>query len=649
MPPWVGIMNSTKAALALSIALLTPSALLAQAERSTPIAAPLKWRVPDAVDAPYPGTIMLDIDATDTERGLFRVTETIPVAPGAKELILLFPQWLPGNHAQRGPLNLLVDMRFFADGMEAKWERDPLEPNAFHIVLPDGASEVTARFVHTSPLSAAEGRVVMTQEMLNLQWEKMSLYPAGHYVRQIRIRPTVTFPEGWAAFTALDGQSSPTGRVSWAETDYETLVDSPIFAGEHSAEWDLGHEVSLKTLADEPGQLEIKPEHLETFRNLVEESLDLFGVRHFDQYEFLLALTDRMGGIGLEHQRSSENQYEPDSFTNWQLMDWDHNVIAHEFVHSWNGKYRRPAALWTPDYRTPMQNSLLWVYEGQTQFWGHVLAARSGLQRKDTVLGIFASIAGQYAEAQPGRSWRSLEDTTFDPMINSRTTPYPSMTRRRDYYSEGALIWLEADQIIREGTRGKKGLDDFALAFFGMNDGDIGQLTYEYADVIDTLNAIYPHDWDNFFQTRVYSPNQPAPLAGIQKAGYQLVWKEEPNPYDAGKMRHSGKLNLKYSLGLEVDATGRIAGTVWDSPAFQVGLVKGAKIVAVNGEAFSAKVISKAISKAKERDKPIKFMVQRDERLQEVAIHYTGGLRYPWLEPAGKGKQPFDELLAPRR
>jgi len=618
---------------------------------SAPEAAPLPSPVPAAQDVAYPGTMVIDIDATDITRALYRVTQTIPVARGTSELILQLPAWLPGNHAPRGPLNLITDVRFEVNGRPVAWTRDPVEVFAYRVHLPDGAREVTARFAHTSPLQSNEGRITMTQEMLNLQWEKMTLYPAGHYVRQIKVTPTVTFPEGWTVFTALDGQRKATGRgnrVTWDTTNYEVLVDSPVFAGEHARSWNIGQQVEMNVVADEAAQLEIKPENMDTYRRLIDEAVALFGSRPFDHYEFLLGLTDRLGGIGLEHHRSSENTYEPNSFVDWDTMGHDRNVISHELVHSWNGKYRRPEGMWTPDYREPMRNNLLWMYEGQTQFWGYVLAARSGMQPKENVLGAMATSAGYYA-TQPGRAWRSVEDTTHDPIINSRRPrPYTSIHRDEDYYNEGSLVWLEADQIIREGTGGARGLDDFAAIFFAAQDGDYGQVTYTFDDIVATLNQVHPYNWSGFLTERLRTPGQPAPLAGIEKAGYRLVWKEEPNPNRAGQMRTGKFLDLLYSIGVNLDSKGEVTQTVWDSPAFKAGLVDGVQIVAVGGEAYSEERVREAITGAQTSGKPIALTVKRGDRFLDMAIEYDGGLRYPWLEPAAEGEQPLDRLLAPK-
>ena len=616
------------------------------------MAEPIVQTVPDAVDTPYPGgAITLDIDASDTRRGVFRVTQAIPVAAGTSRLTLYYPRWLPGNHAPRGAPSGIADLSFTANGRPVAWQRDPVEVNAYHLTLPAGARAVTAKFVFTSPLQTSEGRIVMTQEMLNMQWEAMSLYPAGHYVRRIRVRPTVTMPPGWTTFTALDGQTVSGNRVSWAETDYETLVDSPIFAGLHARRWDIGNAVSLDVVADKPELLALPPQRLAAFRAMVEEALIAFGSRHFDHYNFLVALTDRMGGIGLEHHRSSENQLEPKNFVEWDKFDWDRNVVAHELAHSWDGKFRRPAKLWTPDYHQPMQDNLLWVYEGQTQFWGWVLAARSGIQTKDTVLGMLANQAAYYA-IQPGRAWRSVEDTTHDPIIAMRRPiPYSSLSRSEDYYSEGALIWLEADQLIRSGTAGRRSLDDFGQAFFGIRDGDWGVVTYEFDDVVAALNGVYSHDWAAFLRSRIELPGQPPPLAGIEAGGYRLVWKEEPNPFDKARMEDAKNLSLLHSLGFTIDKDAAVVSPRWDGPAFNAGIVTGAKIIAVNGAAYDQDGLKAAIIAAKGGSQPIELLIRRGERFLTVPVPYYGGLRYPWLERAAGAKAPtgLDQLLAPRR
>ena len=626
----------------------------APAPRSAPVAVPLARSIPDAVDTPWTGgPITLDVDATDTTRAAFRVTETIPLAPGTTSLVLQLPQWIAGHHAPLGPIEELADIHFLVDGKPVRWWRDPLEVYAFHVDLPAGATAVVAKFVHTSALRPTEasiaGRVTVTDEIIDLQWDRMSLYPAGYYARQIRVRPSVGFPNGWHAATALDGMALDGPRTRWAETDYETLVDSPVLAGLNYRRDDLGHGVALNIVADKAADLAVSAEHLATYRALVAEALAAFGSRHFDHYDFLLALSDKLGGIGLEHHRSSENTMDPKALVDWPGYDWDRNVLPHEFSHSWNGKFRRPARLWTPDYRTPMQDDLLWVYEGQTQFWGLVLAARSGVQSQEMVLGELANYAGAFSQS-PGRAWRSVEDTTFDPIMDARRPkPFASIDRGEDYYPEGALVWLEADQIIRAGTGGRRGLDDFAKTFFGIKDGDWGEVPYEFDDVVAALGAVYPYDWAGFLRKRITTPGQPAPLTGIEMDGYRLVWKAEPNPYDKARMAEVKTLNLFPSLGVVIDKDGKVLSCRWDSAAFDAGLVPGTKIIAVDGLAYDAEVMKTAIGDAV-GTRSLELIYQRGDKVLPLSIPYHDGLRWPWLErAAGRSPAGLDLLLKARR
>ncbi len=639
---------------ALFAAIIAP-AVHAQVQPGTnsfPAAIPISRTVPDPVDTAYPGTITLDIDATDLASGAERITETVPVEPGATQLTLLLPEWIPGHHSRGGLPAELVALHFTADGKELTWHRDPVETFAYIVDLPAGAHEVVARMIHTPALREAPGdRITVTREIVDLQWSEMVLYPAGHFVRQIRIKPSLTLPAGFEAFTALDGKAQTANRFAWDVTDFETLVDSPVFAGRFARRFPIGDHVFIDAVADKEDDLAIKPEHLETYRNLVREADAVFGARHFDHYDFLLALTDRLSGIGLEHHRSNESTYVPKAWTDWSATEWDRNVLPHEYAHSWDGKFRRPAQLWTPDYRQPMIDDLLWVYEGQTQFWGLVLAVRSGVQTKATILGELAGYAGAFS-VSAGRAWRSVEDTTADPVFASRRPkPFPSISRDEEYYTEGALVWLEADQIIRDGTGGKKGLDDFARAFYGMRNGDWGVLPYTRADVVQTLNSIYTYDWEAFFHARIDQAGQPVPLGGIERGGYHLVWKAEPNPFQQAVMIETKTLGLSYSLGFTLDHEGKVVSTLWGGVAFNAGLVPGAQVIAVNGEGYDADTIKAAITAAKGTDKPIVLIIKRDNRYTTVTLAYHEGLRYPWLErdPGGKGPGGLDLLLAPRR
>ena len=635
-------MSGLRRAIALSLAL--PFILAAN---SAPQPQPFADNIPAARDIAYPGTIRLSVEATDLARGIMKVRETIPVA-GPGPLVLLAPKWLPGNHAPRGPIEKLANLEITANGQKLAWLRDPVDVYAFHVDVPAGAKEVEVRFLHLASTAADQGRITVTREMMNVQWEAVSLYPAGYFTRQIPVQASLTIPGGWRAASALRPTGGDGGRIDYGVVSYEVLQDSPVFAGKYFRADDLGHGVTLNTVADAPKELEVSADVLAKHRALVDQALKLFGARHFDHYDFLHAVTDRMGGIGLEHHRSSEDQNDPGYFIDWKKSLADHNLLPHEFTHSWNGKFRRGADLWTPDFRTPMRDSLLWVYEGQTQFWGYVLEARSGLSTKQEVLDKLAVIAAGL-DNLPGRQWRPLIDTTNDPIISARRPKgWTSNQRSEDYYNEGLLIWTEADAIIREGTKGKRGMDDFARAFFGINDGDWGEVTYSFDDVVATLNSVYPYDWSSFLRERVYQTSERAPLNGFAKSGYRLVYTDTPTDAAKAIFKSREAADFSYSLGLSVGKEAKLATVVWGSPAFEAGLTVGQTIVSVNGHAYSEDVLKDAVAAARGTNSPVRLIVKRGEEVGPVDIKWSGGLRYPRFEKVGKGDGPLDRLLAPR-
>ncbi len=635
-------------AIAVTMTAAVTVALPALAQNSAP---PLPASLSDAA---YPGVMTLQVDARDVRRGIYSVEQQIMVA-GPGRLTLRYPEWLPGKHAPRGDVSAIAGLAFSGNGAALNWRRDVDDVFTFHVDVPAGVRSITARFQFLSPTREREGRIVMTPEMLNLQWEQVSLYPAGYATRNIAVRPSVILPDGWTGAAALDGavtappRAGAANRIDYGVTDYETLVDSPMFAGAHFRRWDLGHNVTLNVVADAPEYLDAQPAHIDAHRALVDEAVRLFGARHFDRYEFLLGLTEELGGIGLEHHRSSENTRETDYFTEWDSNGSERGLLPHELVHSWNGKYRRPAGLWTPDYATRMDGRLLWVYEGQTSYWDLVLAARSGMQSVDMVLGEWARYAANY-EHQAGRVWRSVEDTTLDPVIAARRPrPFASATRTEDYYNEGSLVWLEADMTIRRLSGGQRSLDDFARAFFGGRDGDWGTVTYDFDTIVSTLNAIVPHDWRTFLDTRINQPGRPVPLGGITAAGYRLAYRDTPNVFDAERMREGRTLDLAFSLGVVIDRNGEVTSVLFDSPMFAQGVTNGTKIIAIGGLSYKPERMRAAVIAAMDGQTPISLLVQNGDRYRTITPVWAGGLRYPHLERAGEGPTLMDQLLQPLR
>jgi predicted metalloprotease with PDZ domain len=616
-----------------------------------PRGVPLPAAIEQPRDVAYAGTITLEVDASDIQRGIFRVRERVPVTQ-AGAMTLLYPEWLPGKHAPRGAINLLSGIEISAGGKALEWRRDPVNVYAFHVDVPAGTRALDLEFQFVSPTQTNQGRIVATREMLNLQWEAVLLYPAGHYVSRIRVVPSVKLPEGWRFAAALDGAVTTGDTTRFAETSLETLVDSPLFAGKHYRLVDLdrgaARPVRLNMFADRPDQLAATTEQLEPHRNLVQQAYRLFGSQHYDHYDFLFALTDRMGGIGLEHHRSSENGVDGIYFTDWSTATSERDILAHEFTHSWNGKFRRPADLWTPSYDTPMRGSLLWVYEGLTQYYGFVLAARSGLWSQQDARAALAMTAATY-QHRVGREWRSVADTTNDPILSARRpAPWRSWLRNEDYYSEGLLVWLDADTLIRERTNGSSSLDDFARAFFGGDDGSWDTVTYTLDDIVAALNRVHQNDWAAFFRERIYEAGAAPPLDGLTRGGYRLVFKEERSEFQRGAEAYQRNADLSYSLGLVMGENGNVTGVQWDGPAFNQGVTVGTQVVAVNGVSYGNELLRRAVTAAKSERAPIELLLKAGDQYRTITLDYRGGLLYPHLERDAATSDRLTEILSPR-
>ncbi|MBU3078060.1 M61 family metallopeptidase [Sphingomonas quercus] len=627
-------------------ALLASAAMPVQAENSRPQPIPYPTPIAAPRDVPYPGVIKLDIDATDTRRGIFTVRETIPVAHSG-DTVLLMPQWLPGNHSPSGQLDKLASLHIRANGKELAWIRDPVQVYAWHVDVPAGAKQLDVELQFISATDSSQGSVVMSPSILRLQWNSMSLYPAGYFTRQIQVDARVKYPDGWTAYAGLPSKKVGDAYV-YERTDYDTLVDSPTMAGRYAKQWQLSPRVFLDVVADTPDQLDAKPEQIEAHKRLVDQAVKNFGAQHYDNYHFLLHISSVMGGIGLEHHRSSEDGSRPGYFTDWDQTVPARNLLPHEYTHSWDGKFRRGADLWTPSFNVPMRDSLLWVYEGQTQFWGYVLQARSGLVSKQDTLDQYAMIMASY-DNTPGRQWRPLVDTTNDPIISQRRPKgWTSWQRSEDYYNEGLLVWMEVDSILRKQSGGAKSIDDFARAFFGINDGDWGVVTYNFDDVAATLNRIQPYDWAGFLRKRVTETSDHAPLQGFVDNGYKLVYTDKPSAVMKQDMKARKTANFNYSLGLSIGEEGKLTAVIWDSPAFKAGLTVGGKLLAVNGITYSEDVLTRILTEARTGREPIRLLVSRNGQFETVAIDYHGGPRYPHLEKIGTGEGGLDRLLTAR-
>lgn len=635
------------------IGLIAMAAAPAQAGQALPAPMAMPSAILAPRDLPYPGTISLSVDATDLVHHVMAVHETIPVA-GAGDLVLHYPKWIPGNHGPTGAIELLGGLTAHAGASVLDWKRDPVDAYAFHVPVPAGVGRIDLDYQFLSPLLEAQGRVVMTPEMLDLQWDSVVLYPAGYFARDVPFDASLRLPAGWHYGTALEAaDAAPGAPIRFRTVSLDTLLDSPLYAGRHFKRLDLDPggrvPVHLDIVADKPSELAVTPSQLGVHRALIQQAYRLYGSHHYDHYDFLLALSDELGEEGLEHHRSSENATGGDYFTRWDKTGDGRDLLAHEYTHSWNGKYRRPADLWSPDFNSvPERDSLLWVYEGMTEYWGQVLAARSGLWSRDQALDMIA-FESALMQAEAGRSWRPLADTTNSPIfVRRRSLPWPDWQRGEDYYLEGALIWLDADTLIRERSHGARSLDDVARAFFSTNDGSFVTSTYGFDDVVRALNGVLPYDWSGFLHDRLDRRGGAPPFEGLARAGYRLVMTDRKSPLFESYERARKLRDFTFSIGL-VLKDGKVAEVAWNSPAFKAGLLEGDAITGINGaSADGADDLADAITEAKRDGAPIRLLVTSGKHYRVLQVEDRTGLRYPHLVRTGGGTASLDAILAPK-
>ena len=633
---------------ALMLVLMSASAMAAIPQ---PMPATPSPPIPEPRDIPYPGELTVAVDATDLNHGIFSIRETVPLA-GSGPVVLSYPKWLPGAHSPGGSSDKVAGIIIHAGGKRVEWTRDPVDVTAFHVTPPAGAKSLEVEFQFLSAVSTREGRVVMTPEMLNAQWISLAMYPAGYFTRDIKVKPSIKLPAGWKYATALETERQDGDVVHFKTTTFKTFADSPLIAGKYYRQFDLDPggpaRVSLDVIADRPELLDAKPEQILAHKNLVQQAYRLYGSHHYSHYDFLFSLSDKMGGNGLEHHQSSEDGTSPKYFTEWDKGSAGRDLLAHEYTHSWDGKFRRGADLWTPTFNVPMRDSLLWVYEGQTQYWGYVLAARSGLMSKKDTLDAIALTAATY-DHRVGREWKALIDTTNDPIVSSRRPQsWLSWQRSEDYYSEGQLIWLDADTLIREKSGGKRSLDDFAKLFFGVDSGSFITHTYTFEDVVKALNTVEPYDWASFLHTRLEGHGPGAPLDGLKRGGYKLVYTDEQSPYAKAAGMRRGGADFQYSLGFSVNKDGQLGDVLWEGPAFKAGLTTDTQLIAVNGLAYSDDDLKQAVKDAKGAGPAVELTVKINNHYRTVKIDWHGGLLYPHLEKVGTGDGSLDAILTPR-
>jgi predicted metalloprotease with PDZ domain len=598
--------------------------------------------------------IQIVADLTDAPRKIYHAEVDLPVTPGP--LTLTTPRWIPGNHRPTGPVSDITGVVFTIDGKPIEWRRDDVDMYEFHVTIPKG---VTTLHAHLDCIVTAR----VSYKMAVLEWEKLLLYPAHIPVRDIPVQPSLKVPDGWGVGTALqpEGASAwpvPAGgsTTKFAVTNVEQLEDSPVIAGQYFHEFALAPTISPKhyidVVSDEPADSNLRPSTLAEIANLVREADADYASHHYNAYHFLLTLSDIAGGEGLEHGQSSDNGVGEKGFADDAHQLGEADLLSHEFTHSWNGKYRRPVGLYQPDFATPQQGALLWVYEGMTQYLGNVLAARSGLKSQAQYRDLLALSAANL-DTKPGREWRSTEDTAIAASVLRGGNPAWSNWRRgQDYYQEGELLWLDADTLIRKMTDNKKSLDDFEKVFLAKG-GNTGPLivTYTFDELVQDLNEVVKYDWATFLHDRVDKLNPRADLDGIERGGYKLVYKDKPSASEKTLTsiggRRGGGVDCWYSLGMRISGEGSIADVRWNGPADKAHVAPGQKIIAINGQVFSPELLHEAIKAAKGNTEPIKLILQSDTYISNAEIDYHDGERFPVLVRVDGAPAYLDDITKP--
>lgn len=599
--------------------------------------------VPLPVDRPFAGTIALDVDASDIDRRIFAIRQRIPVA-AAGPVTLLYPRWEAASHGPSLTVTDLAGLIVEARGRRLAWRRDRYEPHAFHVDVPVGADAIDVRF------EMVAGGDLLTPDAIAVPWQRLILYPAGWYARNIAVVARVTLPTEFRAFSALAVDRAEGTAVRFARTTLETLLDAPVLAGRYTARVSLGAigkaPVSLDLVGARADDLAVPAARLAELRRLVIQLGAVFGTAPFARYEILARLSDEGSSGGTEHRGSSENGLASTHFRDWPGQILSRDLIAHEIVHSWNGFHRTPADLWAPTPNLPVAGSLLWMYEGQTEFWGRVLATRAGQFTPAELRDRLAIEAAEIA-MRPGRTWRTLsDDVNYPAFMLRQAVPWRDWQRRRDYYSEGVMLWLAVDAELRARSGGRRGIDDFARRFFAGAAPDTPTRTYTFAELCQALDAVAPADWDRFLKNWIDAHEELDTSAGLTRHGWRLVFSDTPTTAFVAAEAEAGVSDLTYSIGLTVRGDGGVRSVAWNGPAFGAAMRPGDRIVAVGGAPFSSDVMLAAVRGSSA--KPIVLMIDRDGRRSAVTIRYAGTLRYPRLKRIVDRPDTLAVLLRPR-
>jgi len=582
-------------------------------------------------------TVALSVDASDAPRKIFHGQLRIPAKPGT--LTLYYPKWIPGEHGPTGPVTELTGLKFSASGKMLPWRRDLLDGFTFHVEVPLGENEVVANLDYASPTSDEPGysaSMSATEKLCIINWNTLLLYPAGYGSDQLTYSASLRLPAGWKFGTSLHVSNQSGSTIQFAPVSLTMLVDGPVITGEYLKVVPLTTPAEttpaeLDLAADSPAALDAPEELWEHYRNLVKQAGILFGARHYNDYHFLLTLSDHVAHFGLEHHESNDSRIDERSLVEEDGRKMSAGLLPHEYVHSWNGKYRRPADLATPDYEQPMQTDLLWVYEGLTSYLGDMLSARSGERTPSLARDALAQMAADL-DHRSGRVWRNLQDTADGvPTMQNAPKAWDDYRRGLDYYDEDVLNWLWADVIIRQQSKGAKSLDDFCKLFYGAPGGPPMVKPYTFDDIVSALGQIVAYDWRGFWTDRLSNHGPGAPLGGVEGSGWKLVYDEYPSELDRAGDRDGKAIGAHYSVGLMIGSDGVVRDTVEGMIAAKAGIGPGMKIIAVNGRGFSPDVWHDAVHAAKTSPSPIELIVENTDYFRVVKLDYHDGEKYPHL------------------
>jgi len=599
--------------------------------------------------------IDLDVDTRDVQRGIQHAHETLPVAPGPLELV--YPKWIQGEHAPSGPITQVTALKLSAGERALAWTRDPLDAFRFHVTVPEGVASIVADFDYLSPPTQFNdsygGSPNVTPHLAIVLFNHVLLLPESADASAQPVRARVHIPDGWAYDSAVRSERAQPGLVDLPEMSAQTLVDTPLFTGEFSRTIALTTKAPAtraSIFADAAADLAIKEEDIGHWRRVVSEADALFGAHHYRQYTWLLALGDSLDNNGVEHHESTDIRMKESLFTKPEFMQRWASVLAHEYVHSWNGKYRRPDGLVRSNFQQPLSDELLWVYEGMTRYLGDfVLRGRAGFGTPEFMRDYLAFVAATMERLRPGRSWRSLADTaTGVPALGAAPSEWTSQRRGLDYYPEGALIWLEADVLIRSRSGGKRSLDDFCRRFFGGEDGAPAVRSYTRADVIAALQSVETYDWDSFLRTRVEEVQPHAPLGGIVAGGWTLVQDDRSNPYLEAFAKVNKIDDFSYSFGFSAKEDGNVTDVVYGSPAFTAGMAPATKLLAIGGRKWKGDAAKEIVIAAEKTSAPIELIVESGDTVRTLRVDWHGGLAYPHLARDDKRPDILSKIIAPR-